>query len=535
VISAKIFFIMIFLYPIFLAGQSVVPSVSNLLRYGNGKKSIGTVKTDFNYFENLTDVRLSLPESFVIGFRLLYDDPPEIGERFTGIHRRYIEFSKDNFYIRAGNSSSLFGRGLALNLFENRGLAYDTWMDGVKASYKHEYFSAEILGGTIDFRDSVITVRKEEYKIRGGNIELFPHKNIIFGLSFIAAEGKIPIEEPEPNIKAEIPEFYTSISFGRFQFYFDYSHKWTNLLIAKETSTGHGIYSSLSYAGDSYGLTLDYKDYRYDIVDPFERVNDGRHTRMLPFQNPPIVMREHNYTLLTRSIHQIDFNDETGMQLEAFISPNENTTITLNSSLSSRHNYFAYNMSDFSFSKIERNGNYFPSFDEKLSPFFEIFSEVEYYFDLNTALRLGFARRTKTFYDEFTAGLGNHTIRSTVVPLQFQFNPADIFAATLQTEQEWVFDSFNTGNENFYNQLITVIGSLASKLTLTVRYEFTTNEMEISGRKDWLLMEAGYRITSSNIATISIGNERGGQVCSNGICRYLQPFEGIRASLQSYF
>lgn len=256
---------------------------------------------------------------------------------------------------------------------------------------------------------------------------------------------------------------------------------------------------------------------------------------MLPFQNPPIVMHEHNFTLLTRAIHTIDFNDEVGLQFEAFISPDDKTTITFNSSLSSRHDYYMYDEQNFSFIKEERSGDFLPSFDKKLSPFLEVFIEGEYYFEFNTVLRLAFARRTKTFYDEFTAGRGNHLIESNVIPAQFQFSLSDLNSITLQSEQEWVYDSFNTGNERFYNQLITLIGSFFGRLTAALRYEFTSNDFEISGRKNWILSEIGFRINSSNVVTVSAGQERGGQVCSNGICRYIQPFSGVRASLQSYF
>ncbi len=162
-----------------LFSQDVVPSVSNIFRYGNGERILGSLKIPQTYFENLTDVRISFPENFLIGFRLLYDEPPEIGDSFKGISRRYLEYNKGGIYIRAGNSSTLFGRGLALNLFENRGLAYDTWMDGIKFKYSSDFFNATLLGGTIDFRDSLIFVRRENYKIRGGNLELFPFPELL--------------------------------------------------------------------------------------------------------------------------------------------------------------------------------------------------------------------------------------------------------------------------------------------------------------------------------------------------------------------
>ena len=162
--------IIYFLSAIAVSGQ-IRTSVSNLLRYGNGDQNLGNMNSKFKYFENLTNVRISVPENITLGFRYLYDDPPEVGLPFQGISRRFIEYRKENLYLRAGNSSQLYGRGLVLNLFENRGLAYDTWIDGIKAEYEIDNLKASIIAGNIEHTDSINIYRTEEYKLRGGNIE----------------------------------------------------------------------------------------------------------------------------------------------------------------------------------------------------------------------------------------------------------------------------------------------------------------------------------------------------------------------------
>ena len=330
-----------------LFAQEIVPSVSNVLRYGSGKRIYGTVGESFNYFENLTDLRISLPENFVVGARFLYDNPPEVGSVFKGIKRRFVEYNSDNFYLRAGNSSTLFGRGLALNLFENRGLAYDTWMDGIKASYSNDFIKTTIIGGSIDFRDSITFVRNESYDIKGANVEVTPIGPVTFGTTFISANGNIPTGvdptvTPPKNIKAEIPELYLYLNFSAVQFYFDWSHKWTNVLTDKSSSSGSGIYSAFSFLGNGFGITIDYKNYMFDERDPFERNDFTRATRMLPFQNPPIVMKEHSSILLSRAIHQVDFNDEVGFQIEGYYSIDDNTTLNVNTSLASRHELICF-------------------------------------------------------------------------------------------------------------------------------------------------------------------------------------------------
>jgi hypothetical protein len=362
-----IVFFSLLLFASQLHSQNFIPSISNTLRYGSGMQTASGLSRQVSYFENLTDVRLSVQPSVTIGFRLLTDDPPEIGESFQGLKRRFVEFRQDGFFLRAGNFSEMFGRGLALNLFENRGLAYDTWMDGVKAQYRSDLFMITLLGGTIDFRDSVTVARFEQYKIRGVNIELYPLRGLTIGSTFLEANGYIPQFVGSKRVSAEIPEFYASFHFGSLAGFIGYARKWSTV-VNEGTHNGDGVSASLSYAGKGIGIVIDYKDYRFDIRDPFDRGAGERPTRMLPFQNPPIAQKEHSYTLLTRALHQVDFNDETGIQVECFYSVSPSTMINLNASVANRHHYYEYNATTFLFTERKREYSFLPSIDRRLSP-----------------------------------------------------------------------------------------------------------------------------------------------------------------------
>jgi hypothetical protein len=539
VISNKTFFLVVmFFINQNIFAQSVVPSVSNLFRYGDGDRIFGNIKLKQKYFENLTDVRISLPQDFLIGFRLLYDDPPETGEQFRGISRRFIEYNNDDLYLRAGNYSELFGRGLALNLFENRGLAYNTWLDGVILKYNSDFYTASILGGRIDFRDSVNVVRNEIYKIRGGNFELTPLNEVTIGAAYIYTEGIIPQGDetssiPSKNIKAEIPELYLNINLSNLSFYIDWSRKWTDVISDKMTSTGWGLYSSASYLGEGFGLTLDYKNYSFDILDPYGRYDFSRATRMLPFQNPPIVQKEYSYTLLSRPLHEINFNDEVGFQLDAFYSLNENTTLNFNTSFSSIHSRYQLNEDGFTFSKVDRSDDFIPSFKKEYFPYYEIFLEGEHYYSLSSAVRLAFAVREKTFFNEFSQNKSSTITSSFIIPLKIQHVFSENYAMTFQSEHEWVNERSEIGNEKFFNHLITVINSFFLRLTATLRFEYTTSDIDVSNRKNWVSAELGYRLGQSHVITASYGQERGGLICSNGVCKYIQPFEGFRLSVLS--
>jgi hypothetical protein len=501
------------------------------LRYGKGKKTLGDINEDFKYFENLTDARLQFLENFTAGFRLLYDVPSELGTEFRGIKRRFLEFDNTNFYARAGDFSQLYSRGLALNLFENRGLGYDTWMDGITAKYKHNYFNISAIYGTLEFEDSIEIARHEVHKLRGGNIEIIPLRNLVVGLIYIYSKSSFDLSGENTEAEIGIPSFFTNFNFGNFTLLFDYSSKETLIKNTNQKSIGFGYYGAFSYNKDGLGMTMDYKNYSFDERDPFEKSDITRPTRMMPYQNPPIVMKEHSYTLLTRAIHEVDFNDETGLQLEVLKAFGENTELNLNASLSSRHSFYTFDQSIFVFKKQERNGDFLPSPSKEYSPYWELFGEVVHYFNESTYMKLALARRDKTFYDEFFGGLNNHLIKSTIVPAQINHTFSSFYSIEGQVEYEKVYDNFNERQTHYNNYLFTVINTFVSQLTLTFRYEITNNEFDVSERKDWFTIESGFRINQGNTVVASYGRERGGQVCSNGVCRYIQPFEGFRFSL----
>ena len=516
-----------------LFGQDfpLVPSISNTLRYGNGERTIGTITNDFKYFENLTDVRLNFPANFTAGFRLLYDVPPEVGYESKGIHRRFFEYDDSKFYGRIGDFSQLYGRGLALNLFENRGLGYDTWMDGVKTKFTNNYFSLSAVYGTLDFNDSITIARHELHKIRGGNLEFTLIRNLAIGLTYIYSKSSFKLFRETIPAEINMPSFYLNFSFSDFSFLMDYAYKETKLENENKKSFGAGYYGALSYSIAGLGITIDYKNYFFDERDPFEKNDFTRPSRMLPFQNAPIVMKEHSYTLLTRSIHEVDFNDETGLQLEVLSLIGESTELNFNASVASRHAFYKYNSRLFSFDKQKRNTDFLPSFSNEYSPYWELFGEVVHYFNEATYAKLAIARRDKTFYDEFFEGRNSHVIKSTILPIQLNHTLNNYYAVEFQGEFEKVFDNYNEKQKHFSNFLFTLINTFNSQFTLTARYEFTNNKFEVSGKQDWFTIESGLRITQGNTLIASYGKERGGQVCSNGVCRYIQPFEGFRFSL----
>src|SRR5579872_5655620 len=113
--------------------EDVYATGSNLLRVGAGSTpdALGN-ELSKRYLEEIADVRLFY-QNLSVGLRYEMDDPSEVGRSYQdrNFRRRWISYRKDQLELTAGDVPALFGRGLAINLFESRPLNYDSWLDGV--------------------------------------------------------------------------------------------------------------------------------------------------------------------------------------------------------------------------------------------------------------------------------------------------------------------------------------------------------------------------------------------------------------------
>lgn len=522
--------------------QNIATTVSNALRYGTGNENVGEAgqfEIAKEYLDNISDVRL-FASNFTLGFRLELSNPPEFGIPFRGLRKKYIEFQKENFSVRAGDSYALFGRGLALHLFENRTLAFDNSVEGIRATYRRKYFSATILGGDIHFVEPstllIPPLRKENYQLRAATTEINIIKQISLGASYTWAQGFLQTFLPEINdtIVANIPEVFASLRFPFADAFVSFAEKKTRVGNI-DSAVGSALYFSLSHSGKQYGVTMEYKNYHFDIVHPFNPSfsNVFRPTRMLPFQNPPIVHKEHSLTLLTRYPHLVNFNDEVGFQLDGFFAVNPNMTLNGNFSMASKHNAYEINWKNFQLKKLSRGKSWLPSLAKERAPFWEWYFDVDYFFKGEESyVKIGYDRRSEIVYEIFAFEHEQYQ-RITVVPLIVQYAFDEIWSVKISSEQQWL-NKFPT-KKRYYTQLISMQLSHSPDFSFGFRYEFTDSPNEPKKKKNWLVFECGYRIGTNHTLTLAYGSERGGQVCSNGICRTVNPFNGTRFSMTNHF
>ena len=527
---------------------NVDASLKNVLRYGSGSEFLGSGKVGKEYFENLADARININD-FVFGARLEISDPIEYGLDFKGIRKRFVEYNNRDFGVslRAGDFWDIFSRGLTLNVFEDRALAYDTGIDGVRVSYENKFgkknpvkVRGQILGGDLTYNDVINPDRIESYKIRNANFDVSPVKQVTLGGSYIYSEGSLPTGADTTQIQAYLPEVNLNVNFPELQFYTSYARKHVNTtpnsVFPDEISAeGDGLYSSLVYTREALGVTLEYKNYRFDVTNPDNQSPD-RPTKMLPFQNPPVAQREHTSTLISRNPHVVNFNDEVGGQLDVIYVPNDKMTFTLNGSVASRH--YQYNNIDTSgqivYERVERDADFIPDLDAAFYPFWEFYLEGEYYVSDRFFTKLAYARQSETTYNQNNP-LSSETIQATTIPTEFRYSFNREYSLKLVFEQQWVNNSIRVDQKGYMNQFVSLNLTKSPEFSVALNAEFTNDEEEPTDTQSWFLAEALYRLNQSNTITVSYGSERGGLRCTNGICRFVNPFEGFRLTIQSQF
>jgi Family of unknown function (DUF6029) len=543
--------LLLFFLPTSLFAQSDLRySASNLLRYGSGEERVSSFAQRRDYFENLTEAKITLSD-FLIGFRLLYDAPPEFGVDFTGIKKRYLEFRKDDLYIRAGDSYTLYGRGLALNLFESRSLGFDTGLDGVKMEYQTRMVKIGFTAGDIHYLDILNLSRIEDYRIRAGSVELNPYRFVSLGVNIVS--GKTPLGGKIDNSEFDIPEYFGKVSIGDVDAYASYAEKRTTVYNdTAGTHLGTAFYGALSFTEESFGISFEYKDYRFGITPPGPEGRDRKSNakRAFAFQNPPTVHKEHTFTLLSRYPHVIDFSDEVGYQMDVFYTLFGSLTGSLNFSASSRH--YSYdstgvvpipftNLFAIKYGSGGRNNSWLPSFAAKYSPFWEVYGDLQYYLDEGGSnyIIIGLNRRSEDIADEVIIQPGHpqrsiKSTRSTAIPFAVQCSIGRGLVLKVTSERQWVYEDANLANKAYYNQLLSLALANSPAFSITLRYEFTSDFGTLDRRRDWTAIDTSYKLSDSHLVTLTVGGDRGGQVCANGVCRIVNPFLGVRASITSY-
>ena len=521
------------------------------IRYGEGDNNYTYEEIYFN-----TGIILNRPDDrFEALFSLELSDPPEIGLKEEGIREFLLGYYNKNLSIELGDFYQTWGRGLILNQTDYQHLDFNTSATGLSVGYEKDYISLNVIAGETNPRKS--TTFLGDYDPRVPNYIL---KQTLYGsdLSIESPESTMGLsilftEEEEAPISSVIGGIRFEKPYDNGDFFLSFISKRSKLDTVdsgSETDKGNGLYfSNTNYIKD-WALTSNYRRYRIDVKDPSMRDNIlSNYGQALDVQRSPTGYYQHSFKLLSRNSKQVNLNDEIGLELELIGPIDENRTLLLNYTKSSStkgwHNEFGYWEPEPLTTTNGNSNSLFPSSDKDSYPFDEIFIELNGYNKAHTLFyRVGF----DYFSDTFAVLANSNTSESfevnKAITFPFMVNVIlnDLWSIEVQLELQRAKKGFEvtTNDESSFVSLLSekyqdniFLGFTVNHApwSLTVATESTNSDESLSNfdSNTWNSVALTYRIKSDNILEVFYVSIRGGLDCTNGVCRYIQPFEnGLR-------
>jgi hypothetical protein len=178
-----------------------------------------------------------------------------------------------------------------------------------------------------------------------------------------------------------------------------------------------------------------------------------------------------------------------------------------------------------------------PTLNEEDSPYREVFAELQtfpspeayvigwlgwneeliYYNEGGVASRVSWSKRT---------ALGAKT--------EYSFSPtwtAIVGAEGMNVEEIQIDNSSVNHLEGLFN-----LGFVyQSNYSLVATLEMTGEEDPDEDRDTWFNVQARAFIANRHELLVTVGQERGGLVCTSGKCRLVTPFNGVKVTLTSLF
>jgi len=413
-------------------------------------------------------------------------------------------YSKEKLDLKVGNFNETLGNGLLMRGFEIPGSVFEEEayrsrygfyrdMLGFSAKYTGDIWYLQALRGKSLVNTLPPTQPPEERRI--DLVEGIESGVTLKGqtLGLILMRNSNPFEEDV---------FYSLLGSGflgtLLSYNLEYAHNVGKDLpvFAMSDEARYGLYASLGLSLGSFGLSAEYKDYHNLFI------GSG-------ISDPPTTVREQKYKVLNRSIHVPILDDESGIQLEAYVAfPNmEHLVVNYTRAVNELFQTYHFN---------------------------EVFAEFSFYpGDVN-----GLTVFADWASDEFKAE--DQRLAAGAV---WERHLTGSWSAQLHVEYQYIQRNL-VEKESMHNGVLILGVSQSPKLSLSLLWEVSTDpfltdvpstiEVE-SGVRHWPGVEASYRINAANTLSLFAGQRRGGPACTSGICYEVLDFEGIELRLKTKF
>ena len=540
-----------FLLPSFVTAQFSYSGSLNS-RYADSENNLG-----FN--EHLFDLNFDFNDSdrsFQGWTQFEFSDPPELGRPNQELRKLRLEYLTGNMTLKIGDIYEFWGMGMALNQVDDQAIDLDTGLRGLLFSYENDFFKWTILKGKthtskitnlIDGYDERVPNFDTNHDMLGTNIE-YNYENGMVGVNLMQTNEKHDSFDrfgaiSEKKIKHTMFGAYASFYIGNSSLFLEVLKKTSQEPTTNYDNEGTGLYSNLMLPIGDWSLLVEYKNYNFIKLSPLDKDNFinqfGYHA---DFINPPPGYYEHTTILNGRIARQANINDEIGYQVKLSGPIGINHTASINIAKASQHQSWIQN--DNYEWEIAKAIDGMPSSKAFAIPYNEIFINFDgNFFNHKLFYEIGWSSIKDVEYLFANRNLNNAPFRlhellnSQSIPLSLTYAMNDKYSFEVKYEyQELKQGSFREMNNESsfmsvvgkplrYNNVISLGLASSPKWSITYLQDNTSID-ELSLKADqWVSWEILYRVKQNILLTYFNGSLKGGLVCSNGVCRYKQPFE----------
>lgn len=541
---------------------------------GSLSHSYGKSNNNFNFQESFIDINGNWNQwAGWIQFEI--SNPPELGRKFTGLRKFRIEYTKGPLSLQMGDIYTFWGRGLMVNMVEDQAVDLDTGIRGGLVNWTNNFLDLALLSGSQKIWRLTNQVIDYDNRIPNYGVENFLYGSRISGhyKGWNGGVQVLKVEEDHPDAKGII-EKVDHLLMGATLDYFgengDVGLEWV-----KKDSIGFGLFGNVNMYLWGWSLGGSYKNYHFANLGPDHRWDFVNYAGgVLTIQQMPTVFKEHSTRLLSRITHIIDYNDEVGFDIHLEGPINPQSQLTLVYAQSSRHNEWVWNNKSIKWEMISSSVN-MPSSKNELNPFKEFYAELDGNLmngNFHYTVGIGTTEDVIDLYlNRYTGSdqiLIYEAVSAQTFPTHFSYTLNTHYSLEVKYEYQELkkgihqyapssivpFES-NFMKETQYNRFMSIGVSRSPKWSANLAIDMSSTDEQIIVENDrdvnsiekilgkfwdtsltWASMELAYNISENHRLTIMVGSQRGGVLCSNGVCRYIQPFEnGFKVGLVSLF
>jgi hypothetical protein len=421
-----------------------------------------------------------------------------------------VQYQKDPVNILYGTYYVTFGRGLCLNQFLDEDFNNDNSLFGLKADLKFFNSQLTLLTGAprnIFFEELTYSIKNDTSdQIRGVNLETkVPLPKTAVNVVLTAAARYVRINQLSDYTPTTFTELYggnIGLTIGPWDGYVEYGRQWGMRPVEQGGGRlqGDGWLATTGLALPGFGVSFQYVN--YDTI--------GFNYRTLyRYNEPPTPIK--SGISVNRGL------DEIGYGVTLVASPIDFFSLEIQSNKVAIHQPDASALEEI-FVLPDRAGVLEYIGKLTMHPSYDVEVSIGVERVVKRVIELPIERKVETKpYIEATYDLGLFYV---------------------EAGYEHMFVSSDTSD--YYDHAFSISLGKPEMFVLSLRYERRNRVPEwlilkLGEETAWPMLELSLDLTQRHNVRVRVGAEKGGLVCSGGVCRFEEPFKGVKVVLTSVF